>query len=184
MVKSVLADVLTGFLALPLIIVGYVAGVLTENLRITVLLAGALFLLGGLIRGAAVPYNPWIKGLLVNVGSSIPVCIMSYTGQAFNSRPHLLVFLSASLLAAIAGVHVRRLWRLSHRRACLAVAGASALAVFLIAQLFVPAMLERLSTPAREPRRVRIRFHPRRRWQRHQRVAARARRHRECEARL
>jgi thiol-disulfide isomerase/thioredoxin len=144
--KSVLTDLLTGFLALAVVMAGFVTGILGQDLRAQVMVAGALFLLAGLIRGAAAASNPWIQGLLVNLGSSVPVCIMALAGVAFTSGPHLMAFLATSLLATVVGAHVRRFWRLARPGASLAVAGAWAVAVLLAAQWFVPAMLERLST--------------------------------------
>jgi hypothetical protein len=144
--KSVLADLFAGFLAFSAVIAGFVTGALGENLRTLVIGVSALFLLAGLIRGASAPSNPWIKGFLVNFGSSAPACIMALTGTAFTSRPHLVVFLLTSLFAAIAGAHMRRSWSSAHQRTSLAVAAAWAIATMLVAQLFVPAMLEKLST--------------------------------------
>jgi len=146
LVKSVLADLLTGLAALGVVMAGFVSGALPQNLRTQVFVVSALFLLAGLIRGAAAPSNPWIKGSLVNLGSSVPVCAMAFTGMAFTSRPHLVVFLATSWLAAVTGAYVRRSWRLGHPRESLAVAGAWAVAVISVSQLFVPMMLEKLAT--------------------------------------
>jgi len=152
MAKSVSVDLLAGFAALGVVMAGFVTGVLGQNLRTQTILVCVLFLVAGVIRGARVPPNPWIKGLLVGLGSSVPICIMAATGVAFTSRPHLVVFLASSLLAAVAGAHVRRFWVSAHRRAALAVAGALAVAVILTAQLLIPFMLEKLSTRRLEQR--------------------------------
>lgn len=152
MARSVFADLLAGFAALAVVMAGFVTGMLGQNLRTQTILVSALFLLAGVVRGAAVPSNPWIKGLLVGLGSGVPVCIMTVTRAAFTSRPHLVVFLASSLLAAVAGAHVRRFWLLAHRRAALTVAGALLAAVILAAQLLIPMVLEKLSTRRVEQR--------------------------------
>lgn len=146
MAKSVLADLVTGFVCLGVVMTGFVTGLLGQNLRSQVILVGALFLFAGTFRGAADPTNSWIKGLLIGLGSAVPICIMAVTGVAFTSRPHLMFFLATSFLAAIAGAHVRRLWRSAHRRTSLAIAASSAATVILVAYLFVPSILETLST--------------------------------------
>jgi thiol-disulfide isomerase/thioredoxin len=152
MAKSVFVDLLAGFAALGVVMAGFVTGVLGQNLRTQIILVCALFLVAGVIRGALVPSNPWIKGLLVGLGSGVPVCIMAAMRMAFTSKPHLVVFLASSLLAAVAGAHIRRFWILAHRRAALAVAGALAVATILTAQLLIPIMLEKLSTRRVEQR--------------------------------
>lgn len=146
MVKHALADLSTGFLVLGLIMGGFVTGVLGQNLSTLVILASALFLFAGLIRAAKDTLNPWISGFMVNLGSSLPVCIMAVTGTAFTSRPHFIAFQSSSLLAAIVGAHVRHFWRTAHPRAGLGAVGAFTVAVVLAAYVLVPTMLERRST--------------------------------------
>ena len=144
--KSLLADLVTGFLALGAVLAGFVTGVLGQNLRTLVIVVSALFLFAGLIRSAVAPSNPWIKGFLVNFGSSVPAYVMAFTGTAFTSRPHLVIFLLTSLLAAVVGAYTRKFWNSAHPRTSLSVAGAWAVATMLVAQLLVPAMLEKLST--------------------------------------
>jgi len=146
MLKSTLADLSTGFAALVLILVGFATGVLPQNLRTQVIVVSTLFLLAGLLRGVAASQNSWITGVWVGLGADVPVCIMAVTGAAFTSTPHLIAFLAMSMLASIAGTHARRLWRLAQPRASVAV-GIAWIAVSLsIAQLFVPVMLERMSS--------------------------------------
>jgi thiol-disulfide isomerase/thioredoxin len=152
MTKSVLRDLVAGFVALGIVMAGFVTGILGQNLATLVVHTSMLFLFAGLIRGAAAFANPWIKGLLVNVGSSAPVCLMAFTNAAFTSRPHLLFFISTSWLAATAGAHLRGYWQLGRARESLTVAGTWAIATMLVAELFVPAMLETLSV--RRPKHV------------------------------
>lgn len=146
MLKSILADLLTGFTALGLIMLGFVTGVLTQNLRTQVVVVSALFLIAGLTRGAAAPQNPWVKGLLVGMGADLPVGSMALMGAAFTSKPHLVAFVAMSLLGATAGAYARRLWHLARHRASLSAGIAWVVASALIAQWFVPVLLETMSS--------------------------------------
>jgi thiol-disulfide isomerase/thioredoxin len=82
-----------------------------------------------------------MKGLFIDLGASIPVLLMAWSGAAFTSKPHLVFFLSTSLVAAVAGVYARRLGRW----AGLGVGIGSMVATLLVAGLLVPVVLERLS---------------------------------------
>ena len=146
MTKSIVTDLLTGFVALGIVMAGFVTRALGQNLRVLVVIVGTLFLVAGLLRASAAPPNSWLKGVLITLGAGVPVCVMAFTGIAFTSTPHLIVFLATSWFAAIVGVHVRRLWRSAHRRASLFVVGVSVTVVILVANVLVPTMLERLST--------------------------------------
>lgn len=144
--RSVLADLLAGFLGLAIVIAAFVTGALGENLRSEVILFGAVFLLAGLLRGAAAPRNPLLKGFLVGLGASVPVCAMALTGVAFTSRPAFVAFVATSFMGAVAGATVRRLWRSRRPMAALASATSWSGAVLLAALLVVPMLVEKFAT--------------------------------------
>lgn len=146
MVKSVAIDFMAGFVGLAIVIAGFMTGVLTEDLRAQIILVGALFFCAGALRRTAAPANPWIEGLCVSLGACIPVCILSWAGVAYTSRPPLVAFVGTALIGSIAGVQARFFLHTAHRAATAGIAAAWAAAVVLVAMMLVPFVLERLST--------------------------------------
>ena len=133
MAKRAVADLLTGFLALVVVLVGFITRVVPEDLRIEAIVAAALFFVAGYVRKSP---------LLVNLGSTVPLCVMAFTGVAFTSRLHLSVFVVTSLFAAIMGAYARS----KRRPAGVAIAISWAAIVVAVALLLIPILLESFST--------------------------------------
>lgn len=88
MVRSIAADLLTGFVALGLVMAGLVTGTPGPNLRFLVIVVGSLFLPAGLFRASAPPPSPrlkvffrsWSRASLVVVGSSVVSVVLVANG--------------------------------------------------------------------------------------------------------
>ena len=68
-VKSVLFSVITGFLALCLLIAMMVLSSLGNDLRAFLIVTALLYLLAGFLRGQSRPMSPWLNGELVSAGA-------------------------------------------------------------------------------------------------------------------
>ena len=78
------------------------------DLRLGVVALAILCLCAGLVRGQGRPGNAWLKGLLVNSGSSLILLIL---GWGFSAQPVILaILLLIANLFTICGVRVRHLW--------------------------------------------------------------------------
>lgn len=144
--KSILLDAAIGFLALCLLLVMVNVPHLDNDLRIFLVATAGLYFIAGLLRGRTPPVNPWLKGALVNAGSSAVAVIMSVTGQAFSARGALALFILASLLPAIWGVETRRVWARGSRRWALAQVILLFGAAVLAAVTLMPSMAARMYT--------------------------------------
>ena len=116
--KSVLLDVLTGFLALyPLMLICVMAisllpRIQTWDVRRVEVASGVLFFLVGLLRGKSGPRNLWLKGLVVISGGSAGLILaLGYVSDLNYCAVVILflVLLVASAPLAVAGIATRRL---------------------------------------------------------------------------
>lgn len=144
--KSILLDAAIGFLALCLLLVMLNVPHLDNDLRIFLVVTAGLYFIAGLLRGRTPPVNPWLKGALVNAGSSVVAVIMSVTRQAFSAPGALALFILASLLPAIWGVETRRVWARGSRRWALAQVILLFGAAVLAAVTLMPSMAARMYT--------------------------------------
>lgn len=106
-VISVVSDILTGLAALVLFVLGDTYFHVGADLRIGVVVLAILYLCAGLVRGQGRPENAWLKGFLVNSGSSLALLILGWGGVQPVS---LAIMLLIANLFTICGVRVRRLW--------------------------------------------------------------------------
>ena len=137
---------MTGFLALCGMLVVIVIAHFGDDLRVVLDATAIVFFFGGFIRGKGRFENPWLKGLAVNSGGSVPVLVLSLTGQAFASWLFLVQFVLVSILFAITGVQVRCLWKLGHRWRGLVLAFVSMAAISIVTEMLVPSLMSRIST--------------------------------------
>ena len=144
-VKSILFDAAIGFLALCLLI-AILASTDLDDLRIFLVVTAGLYFTAGLLRGRTPPVNPWLKGLLVNAGSSVVAVVMSVTRMAFTAPGAIAFFILASLLPAIWGVETRRVWARGSRRWALAQVILLACALVLAAVTLIPSIAARMFT--------------------------------------
>jgi thiol-disulfide isomerase/thioredoxin len=145
MLKTLALDFLTGLVALAVIIAAAATfWAVGSDLRIFVLVTGAVFLASGFVRGAGTRGAFWARGLALAAGGSLPVIILSETGIAFTIPVWPAAFACASVLLGICGVFARRLWKLGKRSAgtltaLVTFAGAAIAAFVLIPQLITNA---------------------------------------------
>jgi thiol-disulfide isomerase/thioredoxin len=140
--RSVVADVLTGLAPVVLFVVGDTYLHIAADLRTGVVALALLYIVAGFVRGHGSPENAWLKGLLVNSGSSLALLVLLWSQVPHASLALLLLI--ANLLA-VCGVRVRRLWATqSGTRTWLTLfAGLGALAVTVTA---IPALTTRAAT--------------------------------------
>lgn len=106
--KRSAADVLTGLAALVLFVLadGFIH--VAADLRVAVLVVGALYFCAGLARGKTGPASAWLKGLVVSSVGCASFCLLVWNGVPHST---LAVLTLVSILFAIGGVHARRLPR-------------------------------------------------------------------------
>jgi AhpC/TSA family len=140
---SVVADVLTGLAVLVLFLLGDICFHIAADLRILVVAFALLYFAAGFIRGYGCPGNAWLKGLLVNSGSSLVLLVLLW-----NQIPHgsLALLLLIANLFAICGARARHLWAAqSGTRAGLTLlVGLAALVVAAVTT--IPPLTTRLAT--------------------------------------
>ncbi|MGO8734318.1 MAG: TlpA family protein disulfide reductase [Terriglobia bacterium] len=114
--KSGLLDVLMGFLGLVLLLILDFRTDIKFDLR-WFFIVGALFCcVLGVLRGEGPPRNPWLKGVLIISGFSVPLLTLSLTGMALGADI-LVAFLLVSSLSICCGVLARRTWARDRRMA-------------------------------------------------------------------
>jgi len=142
-VVSVVADILTGLAALVLFVLGDSYFHVGADLRICVVALAVLYLCAGLVRGHGSPGNAWLKGLLVNSGSSLVVLVLGWA-----SLPHIVlaILLLIANLFTICGVRVRHLWaaQSAARGGMMVFVSLAALVVAAVAT--IPALTTRIAT--------------------------------------
>lgn len=144
--KSVLLDVLAGFLAFCLLGLGIASiKIIAFDLRVFFSVTAVLSLLAGFIRGKSAPQNPWLKGLLVSSGSSLPCLVLALTGQAFGLNAILGLLLLLSSLLAIAGVQARRFSVAESRKKAALLLSLPWAATVLASVTLVPPLMSRLA---------------------------------------
>ena len=139
---SVVADIVTGFTAFFVFILGDGLIHIAADLRLFVISLAVLYLLAGFVRGRGSPENVWLKGLLVSSLGSVVLFLLLWA-QLF----HLVVavLLLVTNLSAICGVYARRLWRRSPGRAVFALVVPLA-ALVLVVVAAIPGVATRIAT--------------------------------------
>ena len=143
--KSAAWDILTGFLALCFLF-AFLAVYSRNNLQLFSLVAALLFFFAGAVRGASSPQNPWLKGLLVDLGGALPVMVIRAVGMAFTEHGYVPLFLASSFLLALAGVQTRRLLSRGRLRTAALLAAFSFAVLFLAITSAVPSLMARWSS--------------------------------------
>lgn len=139
---AVVADILTGFAAFFLFILGDAFIHLAADLRLCIISLAALYLAAGLVRGQGGPGNVWLKGLLVSSGGSLVLLILLW-GQLLHLVVAMLLLIAN--LSAICGVHARRLWlRSANRAALMLLVPLAALALVVVTA--IPGLATRIAT--------------------------------------
>jgi len=152
--KSVLLDVVTGFLGLVLFMVLVFGTNIKFDLRWFFIVGGSICAALGFLRGKSAPQEAWLKSALLILGMAVPVLILSLMGQALGAKLVLVIFFAASVLLAFAGVKARRSWTQDKRMAGFKFL--LGIAVLVVASFLVmPPLMARLSgkhvnTPAPE----------------------------------
>jgi peroxiredoxin len=103
-------DALTGFLGLVLLMVLVFGTKIKFDLRWFFIVGSSFCFVLGFLRGESEPRNPWLKGLLIVSGLSVPSLTLSFMGLAFGARAVLATFLVMSALLTFCGVQARRNW--------------------------------------------------------------------------
>jgi thiol-disulfide isomerase/thioredoxin len=143
--KTGLLDVLTGFLGLVLLLVLDFGTKIKFDLR-WFFISGASFCCAlGFLRGESPPRNPWLKGLLIISGLSVPLLILSFAGMAFGAVDILVAFLFVSSVSTCCGVLARRNWVRDRRMAIFTFLLLPLGCVVLAAIWLLPPLMGRLS---------------------------------------
>lgn len=144
--KSVLLSVITGFLALCLLIAIVALSSLGNDLRTVLIVTALLYLFAGFLRGQSPPVTPWLNGLLVGAGGSLTAIIASATRVALTAPGAIALFVLASLPPAMCGAKTRQLWASGSRRWASALVLLLVGAVILAALMLIPSLAERMFT--------------------------------------
>jgi thiol-disulfide isomerase/thioredoxin len=140
---SAVADVLTGLAALVLFFLGDIWLHVAADLRIGVVALALLYLAAGFVRGHGRPGNAWLKGIVVISGSSLVLFVLLW-----RQVPHasFALLLSAAILFAVCGAHLRHLWMAQSktRAGLILFAGLAALVVTAVA--VIPPLTTRAAT--------------------------------------
>ena len=145
-VKSILLDVLVGFLALCTLVAVLVLTHVDNDLRMFLIFTAVLFFLAGVVRAQHAPTNSLLKGSLVNSGAAVIVVVMSITRVAFTSQAYVPLFLLVSWPLVVCGVTARRLWLRGSRILALTESSLSVGVAILGIVLLAPLVTARLST--------------------------------------
>ena len=140
---SIVADVVAGIAALTLFVLGDSFLHVGADLRVAVLLLGALFLCAGFVRGGSRPRSPLLKGILV---SSLGSLVLLVLGWGSIRNVVLLTLLGVAILFTLCGVSARRHWNAHSVRkgVLLLVAPAAGLTVLTLA--IIPLLTARIAT--------------------------------------
>jgi thiol-disulfide isomerase/thioredoxin len=142
-VISVVADILSGLSALVLFVLGDSFFHVGADLRIGVVALAVLYLCAGLVRGQGRPENAWLKGFLVNSGSSLVLLILGWG----SIQPVILaILLLIANLFTICGVRVRHLWAAQSAARGGMVLLVSLAALVVAALTAIPALTTRIAT--------------------------------------
>jgi thiol-disulfide isomerase/thioredoxin len=144
--KSVLLSVVTGFLALCLLIAIMALSSVGDDLRAFLIVTALLYLFAGFLRGQSPPMSPWLNGLLVSAGGSLAAITASATRAAFTAPDAIALVVLASLPPAMCGATARQLWARGSRRWALAQVLLLVGAVVLAAFMLMPSLAERMFT--------------------------------------
>lgn len=128
---SLIADVFAGLAALLLFFLADGYFHVASDLRMAVLSLAVLYLAAGLLRSRGRPENAWLKGLVVGSGASLVTLVLLWN-QVFHLE--IVALLLVTNLAAICGIHVRRLWA-AHSRVRAGVIFLVPLGVLVVAAL-------------------------------------------------
>jgi len=143
-VIAVVADILSGLAALVLFVLGVNYSHVGADLRIGVVALAILCLCAGLVRGQGRPGNAWLKGFLVNSGSSLVLLIL---GWGFSVQPIILaILLLIANLFTICGVRVRHLWAAQSAARGGMMLFVSLAALVVAAVTTIPALTTRIAT--------------------------------------
>ena len=140
---SIVADVVAGIAVLTLFVLGDSFLHVGADLRVAVLLLGALFLCAGFVRGGSRPRSPLLKGILV---SSLGSLVLLVLGWGSIRNVVLLTLLGVAILFTLCGVSARRQWNAHSVRSgvLLLVAPAAGLTVLTLA--IIPLLTARIAT--------------------------------------
>jgi thiol-disulfide isomerase/thioredoxin len=142
-VISVVVDILSGLAALGLFVFGDSFFHVGADLRMGVVALAILYFCAGLVRGQGRPGNAWLKGLLVNSGSSLVLLILGWG----SIQPVILaVLLLTANLFTICGMRVRHLWAAQSAARGGMVLFVSLVALVGAAMTAIPALTTRIAT--------------------------------------
>ncbi len=139
---SVVADIVTGFAAFFVFILGDAFIHMAADLRLCIVSLAVLYLAAGFVRGQGAPENVWLKGLLLGSLGSLVLLLLLW-GQLFHLVLAMLLLIAN--LSAICGVHARRLWLRSRARAAFALLVPLA-ALVLVVMTAIPGLATRVAT--------------------------------------
>ena len=140
---SVVADVFAGLAALVLFVLGDSFLHVGADLRVAVIVLGALFLCAGLLRGRGRPRSALLKGILVSSAGALGLLVLAW-GSVQNAE--LLIFLVTAILFTLCGVGARRLWAAHSARSGLLLLAAPLAGLAAAALAILPAFTTRIAT--------------------------------------
>ena len=140
---SVAADIVAGFAALVLFVLGGSFLHVGADLRVAVIVLGALFLCAGLFRGRGRPRSTLLKGILVSSAGVLGLLVLAW-GSVQNAV--LLIFLVTAILFTLCGVGARRLWAADAARSGLLLLAGPLACLAAAALAMLPVLTTRIAT--------------------------------------
>ena len=138
--KSLSLDGLAGFCALTLLVIVAVA-LHTITFTAFLLFGTILFLLTGLLRSISSDANPWLQGIVLCAGASIPAVVIGKAAFAVTATRMLWGFIVPVAIACGTGAQVQKLWRRQHRVASVGTLLSLIILASLIGKFVVPRMM-------------------------------------------
>jgi len=138
LLKSLALDCLVRFCVLGVIVTVAIALHNIRNFTLFMLFGATLFFVSGLLRANSSNMNPWLQGIAISLGASIPVVVVGAMAFALTFTPVLFGFIVLVALVCGAGAQTRKSWGRLHRFASLATTLSVIILVSVIAKVVVP----------------------------------------------
>ena len=138
LLKSIAIDAAVGFACLGIIVMVAIALHKIDSLTLFMVLGMGLFFFASLFRATSSRLNPWLQGIAVSMGASIPVIVIGSAVFASLTSPMLWGFVVLVTLVCGAGAQTQHLWRGERRLAGVAIALGSIVLVIVIGKIIVP----------------------------------------------
>ncbi|HZL27330.1 MAG TPA: TlpA disulfide reductase family protein [Acidobacteriaceae bacterium] len=141
LLKSVALDLVGGFLTLVVVVVVAVALHTIKNATLFLLFAATLLFIAGMLRSIWSRTNPWVQGMVVSTGASVPVVIVGKVAFGLRASLALCGFVVLVVLVCGAGAQAQKFWKGQRHVASVGTLFSFLLLVFLTANVAVPRLM-------------------------------------------